>query len=72
MLPFQEALSLCEAIIALQPESAVAWFMKGKALFHLTEYLGALDALKAAIDLGKEGGRNTTHRHFLKLQTVSV
>ena len=55
-MPFhQEALRLSEALISLQPESAEAWFMKGKALFHLTEYIGASDAFKAAIDRGIEG-----------------
>jgi len=42
-------------VIALQPESAEAWFLKGKALFHLTEYIGAQDALKAALRHGMLG-----------------
>ena len=45
----QEALRLSEEVISLEPESAEAWFLKGKALFHLTEYLGASDALNKAL-----------------------
>lgn len=51
----QEALRLAEKAIELQPESAKAWFMKGKALFHLAEYVGASDALDAAVGRGIQG-----------------
>jgi len=72
----QEALRLSEELISLQPESAEAWFMKGKALFHLAEYIGASDAFKAAIDRGIEGSDRTSAESLAdeskRLQTLKA
>jgi len=51
----KEALRLAEESIELQPESAKSWFMKGKSLFQLTEYVGAISAFQSAIDHGIAG-----------------
>lgn len=49
---FQDALNLSEELIQLQPESAKAWFLKGKALMLLTEFASAVGALQTAKDHG--------------------
>jgi len=51
----QDALRLAEESIELKPESAEAWFMKGKSLFHLQEFVGAISATQSAVDYGIAG-----------------
>ena len=51
----QDALRDVEAAIELEPASAKAWFMKGRALFGLDDFTGAIDAVKKAIDNGIAG-----------------
>merc|ERR1712168_436106 len=51
----KDALRDVEAAIELEPASAKAWFLKGRALFGLDDFTGAIDAVKTAIDNGIEG-----------------